>query len=455
MIDADVFNDLHVSPFALPDSEVVDGESNTSIIAKIAWRYRARPAAVARYVLQNEKVSLSALGRDLAASVNSLTDKSQFVDRRLGFVTGIKGFGGSYAHLRGFLDHGARGLISPYKKWCSQCYQESLQQSHRANSARVSDQVYWSLDVVTHCIKHLCSLSSCCGRCYQRQPYISFVVEPGFCHYCYAKLSDAPSVIAESELEQKAVQAIILKYDVLYPLRLSGSASWTMSKLAKNLRAVIELCGENGLSEVAFRCGVSEYTLKDWCVPRHGVKFESLIHLVDGLGLSRASDLFVEPGTFCALVGGQFCGSFNFRARKSRQSVIPQLTAYFRAVVTGDEKPMARSVIAEQFGVSVGMLENAFKAELDLVSREYAKQKKAESLKVKDRLQYDMNKAVQRCGSKGRSFDWPHILSELKGIDWKYANQKDLDRARTKAVRKYLNSEKRDPDRDVRRLVDR
>ncbi len=87
------------------------------------------------------------------------------------------------------------------------------------------------------------------------------------------------------------------------------------------------------------------------------------------------------------------------------------------------------------------------------MSRLYAEQKKAESLKIKDRLQYEMNKAVQRCGSKGRTFNWAHILSELKGIDLRYVNQRDLDQARTKAIKKYLNSEKRDSDRDVQRLM--
>jgi hypothetical protein len=99
------------------------------------------------------------------------------------------------------------------------------------------------------------------------------------------------------------------------------------------------------------------------------------------------------------------------------------------------------------------MLENAFKAEVEKVSILYEKQKVSESLKVKDRLQFEMNNAVRRCGAKERLFDWVHISAELKDIDLSLVSPRDLDKAKSKAIELYLGSKRRDQDRDVNKLL--
>ena len=114
---------------------------------------------------------------------------------------------------------------------------------------------------------------------------------------------------------------------------------------------------------------------------------------------------------------------------------------------------MSRVQIAEKFGVSVGMLEHGFKNELQAISELYNRQKAAASLKARDRLQFEMNRAVRRCGAKNRLFDWPHILVELQNIDLKLVKQRDLDVAKTKAVTAYLKSKRRDQKRDVEALM--
>jgi hypothetical protein len=448
----DILDVSKISPFALLPNEVIDGESNTSIVAKIAWKYRVKPAALAKYILQNDRKITVSLGIDMAVSANSVTNKSVIVDQRIKFITGLSNLKGSYIYLRDFLDKGAHGLISVNKKWCNQCYGESIEGRNSKSGARTSDQLCWSLNLAKHCAKHLCSLSEKCGKCYRHQPYISSVVEPGFCNYCYACLAQAPSIIAEDDFQESKILESIFKYDIFYPQVTAPSNYWTMARLAKNLRAVIELCGDRG-EQVAFRCGVSEHTIKDWCACRHGVSFESLISIIDGFGLSKASDLFLDSDSFTALVSDQFSGSFAFRAKNRRSSLLPDISAYFKDILAGKERALSRSVIAEKFGVSKGMLENAFKAEVEKVSILYEKQKVSESLKVKDRLQFEMNNAVRRCGAKERLFDWAHILAELKDIDLSLVSPRDLDKAKSKAIKLYLGSKRRDQDRDVNKLL--
>ena len=155
----DILDVSKISPFALLPNEVIDGESNTSIVAKIAWKYRVKPAALAKYILQNDRKISVSLGIDLAVSANSVTNKSVIVDQRIKFITGLSNLKGSYIYLRDFLDKGAHGLISVNKKWCNQCYGESIEGCNSKSGARTSDQLCWSLNLAKHCAKHLCSLS--------------------------------------------------------------------------------------------------------------------------------------------------------------------------------------------------------------------------------------------------------------------------------------------------------
>lgn len=450
---SDYYSISELAPFVLLKSEICDGESNASIIAKIAWKYRVKPGYIAKYILQNSRSMLDALGRDVAVSGNSITDKSLYVDSRLAKVAGIRNFRGSYSYLRPFLDNGARGLISYQKKWCSQCYAESMAISRSRRQARVSDQLYWSLNMATHCSKHLFSLSECCGKCFQKQPYISSVVEPGFCHSCFASLADAPAVMPENNEERGKIIANFRKYDVFYPRIETLSRELTMTRLAQNLRAFVDFCGDDGMREVSFRCGISEHTLGDWCRARHGISFESFIGLIDGFGLSRASDLFAPTEEFCLLVKEHFCGRIAMHVRQDRSSAIPDISAYLKSVLNGEAEAMPRAKMAVKFGVSVGMLEHGFKTELQEISELYGRQKTAASLKARDRLQFEMNRAVRRCGAKNRPMDWPHILAELQNINLKLVKQRDLDVAKAKAVTAYIKSPRRNQERDVNALV--
>lgn len=277
--------------------------------------------------------------------------------------------------------------------------------------------------------------------------------KPGFCHSCFASLADAPHVVPENDEESDEIIAKLCKYDIFYPHIKAPNRELSMTRLAQNLRAIIDFCGDDGVRDVSFRCGVSEHTLKDWCRARHGISFESFMGLIDGFGLSRASDLFAPTEEFCLLVREHFCGRIAMNVRQDRSSAIPDISAYLKSVLNGEFEAMSRAKIAEKFGVSVGMLEHGFKNELLEISELYNRKKSAASLKSRDRLQFEMNRAIRRCGSKNRPFDWAHIFVELHNIDLKLVKQRDLDVAKTKAVTAYLKSTRRDQERDVEALM--
>lgn len=229
---------------------------------------------------------------------------------------------------------------------------------------------------------------------------------------------------------------------------------FSLSRLAKNLRALISAIGPDGFRVVSECCGVSPETLKDWCNLRHNLSLESLLKVIDGFGVDKASLLFGEFDVFSNAVGSQFSKQFNFHVKKDRRPCAKDIAIFLNKIISGDREPMPRKAIAKLFRVSVGMLENAYKPELARISRLYQGEVTKKSLKAKDSLQYEMNKAVQRCGSKMRSFSWPHVFAELKNIDLRHVKQVELDKARTAAVDKYEKSTRRDKSRDISSLFE-
>lgn len=319
---------------------------------------------------------------------------------------------------------------------------------------RVSDQLYWSLSFAAHCIVHFCSLSESCGKCFKKQPYVSSVVEPGFCHWCFASLANAPSVEPENDATRLSLKASFLKYDIFYPSLVKVKSDWTLNRPAQNLRGIIDLAGDLGFVRVSNRCGVSEHTLRDWCRVRHAISLDSLVNLVEGLGLERASDLFLPFESFYARVEQVFSGRLAFSGKKDCSSVIPKISEYLLSILTGKVKAISRSEMASLFGVSKGILEYGFKNELQKISEIYEAQQLAESLKVKNRLQYEMNQAVRCCGAKGRRIDWPHIMAELQNVDLRHAKQRQLYEAKVNALELYRNSQRRHKGRNIDALID-
>ncbi len=438
-----------IAPFPMRLEEFVVGESNVSMIAKIAWKYRVKPAQLVKYLLCLKHKKSMQMGYALAASCNSVTRHSILVSKMLGDVTGIKSISGSYAYLKDVLDPAAHGLIAPNKKWCAKCYEEAfLRVNNKSRSPVVSDLLCWSLKFVNRCEIHKCTLSERCGYCFEHQPYLSADVEPGYCHNreCMRPLSKASTIADDPHFDPIIVDGALssispkVKLDIFFPetIPLQVERIWNIDVLAKNLRALREYTHDKGYERLAFRSGLSSHTIADWSQARQKLSLDGILGLIEGLGLCRASELFLDPEAFCLAVEKSFNGRLNLRSVKSERSILPDIEAYIFDILRGKIPAESRQSIAYKFGVSKGMLENAFKSELENISKLYSEKRKAESLKAKDRLQHEMNRAVQRCFSKGREPTWERITTEIKAIDLSHINVHKLGKAREIAIEKYL-----------------
>ena len=447
------FLDYKITPFLLSDHPIVGHESNVSTMARIAWNSRVKPSRfITDVVLKNKYSNGVSLGRDVAAFCNSVTEKSQFVTSQLEALTGSCLVGkSSYAYLGGILDRMAHGLISKDRKWCAECYRESMAAQKSQWEAKVADELYWSLSMAKYCVRHLCTLSYCCGSCYQRQPYISNKYEPGYCHYCGASLAIAPSVRCdEDEHSVREAKSHLKKMDIFLP---GGSdlGSYELNQFSRNLRSLKEKAGDGGVEVLAECFGISVETLKDWCSARHGVSIESLVKIVEGLQLPRMSLLFGGVEELLQSVGS-LGAQFNFNVKRDMRVYLPKISIYLSEIMSGRREPVPRSEIAKKFGVSIGMLENAFRDDLQSISALYDGAKSDLREQTKSSLQYRMNVAVQRCASKGRPWDWPHVVAELSGVDFRLVSQQELDAARDAAIKKYTDSKFRDRSKDLSKL---
>lgn len=436
-------------PYLLEPHVGVDTEANTSIIARVSWMYRIKPNDfLSSLIVQNNyRPGLS----DLAAFSNSLTKGSAQVSNQLYFLTGHR-CSGSYLNLSSLIGGEVRGLISRHKKWCRYCYEESMQIDRPLGVAKVADELYWSLSLSRFCHKHRCTLSDRCGKCFMRQPYISSLYEPGFCHSCGATLAKSVChTFEDSELE--SVVRYLSEMDIFLPEH-ENNHNLNMRTFSANIRLLIRECGENAVPELAQCFGISEDTLKDWCKERHFLSLDSLLKVIKGLSLPRASSLFDAPELFLANVDPQLNKQFNFNVKRRAKSAWQEIAPYITEILSGAREPETRKSIADRFEVSVGMLENAFKSEMTLISQLYQQKRNVEREDSRLLLIKEMDAAVRRCGSRMRSFDWEHILSQLNNsLDLSAIDIVELKKIRKDSILKYLNSDRRDKSRDVSRLL--
>lgn len=437
----------------MTDDERFCSESNVSFIARIAWKYRINPAQLVSKAILNKKRTNADLRYGVATLCNSLSDKSLQVQDKLYELTGQDRSSGNYTYLRGLVDHAAHGLLSEEKKWCHLCYQDRRNMGIATDETAMHDDLYWSFRHSKYCTEHHCTLSNKCGHCFHQQPYISYKVEPGYCHHCRRFLGIAPSIEVGDDADADEMAAMELAKHDLFLINGVPREHISMSVLARNLRQLANRFGQEGMDMVSSACGVNSMTYTDWCRAKHNVTVESLFMLLDGLELPSLGSLLTDEAEFCSTVSPQLSSQFQFRTKKHHESVLPGITKYLNDIIVGTKPPEPRQAIANRFNVSVGMLENAFADELKAVSHIYHTKIEGLTISRNVSLQHLMDIAVRRCGSKMRKFDWHHILAELKGINLANYSHAQLSDARQKAVERYIHSSRRDQSRDIDSLL--
>lgn len=81
----------------------------------------------------------------------------------------------------------SKNLTRKWRAWCPACYAESA-----TGRVKLYDQLLWSVQCVTACVRHECRLVHECIRCGRRQLPLSHRIRPGFCGRCDGWLGGSP-----------------------------------------------------------------------------------------------------------------------------------------------------------------------------------------------------------------------------------------------------------------------
>ena len=400
-------------------------ESMTSIIARLCWKYRIRPIQFISTYLEYKKYPNSYLKADVATALNSFTDRASENNKRFYKLTGINCEVNAYIWLQGVFSRNALGVMSKKRKWCPECYKDRI-----LSRNGVYDDLYWVLELTHHCVIHECKLAATCSSCGFMQPYISNTMEPGFCNHCGYFLGKAfTSTVSESEFAESA--PLLTSFTDGIHFRTAGD------NFKNNLKLLTHELNMNNRGLSRF-CGFDAQVLNQWVMGKSLPTMESLFVLQSALGLKTMSMLWWSRDRFKEQLEGNLQGQLALRARGEYKSGLLEIKAAFNEIFFGLRKPVSKKVLADELGVSVGMLDNAFRDETKKLSCMLEESKALDKKSRENDLTYLMERAVSRCYTKGRPLGWSYIVHYFPDEQLKIFSLKQLDDARELAIKNRL-----------------
>ena len=361
-------------PFVIESLRVLGAESNTSRVARICWKYQIPPTRFFKqYLDYAPSGNRSYFDFEVASHLNSHTPRTIEMEKRLcELIVSPSLEIHSYSFLSELLDRQARGFLAKKKRWCLDCYKARLRVIPDKMANGVFDDLYWSIDAIRVCMLHGSELVDRCYRCRKPQPYISTIVEPGFCHHCFAFLGDGYAKLVDPEYAQSQV----VQYHMLY-ISSFDELRPDVGQLRRNLHALREAHPMGDSENLGPLVGVSGDVVRKWRTGKLKPRLESLGKLSGALGLRGIHQLFLSERDFLRRVVLQKNLPLRFNARPEYRSIETdyQIERLFAAMLTGEVETMSRSQIASRFSVSEGYLTYNFGAELRMLSQKHRNRK--------------------------------------------------------------------------------
>lgn len=398
-------------PFYLRVMREKGAESNCSRLARLCWKYRIPPTIFFNKFLKNgAPITRKFFKFEVASHMNSYTDKTVTYERKFNQLLGESDnrcF--SYSYLNSALDGNARGFLFPTKRWCPECYRGRRVSGQDENG--VFDDLYWSVDSIKTCLLHGCTLSTKCKQCFHVQPYISTVVEPGFCHNCLSFLGDGHDpCISEEELEHQRRLFTLFYVDTYEEIRPS------FQLLADNLKALKRAYPEASSKYLGDAMGVSDDVVKKWISGKRRPQLASLYQLQKVLGLYGPHQLFYKTDLFLNKVFLSKALSLKFNRRSEFADVLKdaEIRSCFDDMIRGKEFTISRSDFAQRFGVSEGLLMSRYSQLCEQLSVAHQNRLTREKeLKQKDLIQ-QLSLALGRVRSRRKTWTLDNTIAELK-----------------------------------------
>ncbi len=399
--------------FYLPTKRLKGAESNVSRVARLCWKHKIPPTIFYNEFLnEGKRINRSFFNYEIAALMNSYTDKSIWIEDRLNKLLDVNDGGThSYRYLSDVLDKKAHGFLSKKKKWCPRCYKYRQLPPELGDATGIFDDLYWSVDAIQVCMLHGCSLRTQCPHCYcEKQPYLSTTTEPGFCHYCHKFLGDGfePAVDHEEIKRQR-------RFYWMFYISTYKEFQPNFSNLLINLEEL--RCAYPGATSefLGELMGCGEDVVRKWRRGKRKPKLESIFALQKALGLHGPHQLFLPSKLFMKeiILSRNLELKFNSRSQYNYLMLDVGIKEYLESMISGERESMGRDRLAKRFGVTVGHLKSRFPKECARLSEVHEHRRALEKQQRDADFDVQMDRALTKCISRGNTWTIEHILAEL------------------------------------------
>ena len=425
-------------------------ESLTSYIGRLAWHHSVKPSLLIGSLIDPGK-SPGFLNHEIATSFNSLTPKTATIIESISAQSGLAHHwvaAMTFVHLHDQIDHSARGFIRKTKQWCPVCYHED-----HSNGGHY-DRLAWSLQGVSHCVKHRCKLRDYCQYCLKAQPYISTKCEVGFCHHCEQSLSESIlSKRADADCRESEV----------YSSLVLGIVDQTLAEtegLESILRQIAYMFSAEGITPFAEFLKMERHCVERWMTGETKPALKSVQRVFGKLKVPWADVLMkrmsaseiiesnkrsrskvqwsrreLDPERELRVVDGEILHDDQPSARKVRSAAaIERIERYLDQIISGKVKPYSRAKIAATLGVSSGYLESLFGGKVKLISEIYKKYLDDLSVSRTELLKAEIYVSLQMVYQDGEAPSWSNVGAHLSEDLHKRFSMTEMARIRKEAI---------------------
>ncbi|CAN0578002.1 unnamed protein product, partial [Ectocarpus sp. 12 AP-2014] len=316
------------------------------------------------------------------------------------------------------------------------------------------DRLAWTLQGVSHCVKHRCKLRDYCQHCLQAQPYLSTKCELGFCHHCEQSLSESVlSKRADVDCQESEVYSSLV-------LGIVDQANAETESLESILRQIAYMFSTKGIPRFAEFLKMDRHCVECWMTGETKPALKSVQRVFGKLkvpwadvltGRLNASEIIelsqlnrskikwarnkLKPETELRVVDGEILHDDQPCARKVRSAAaIERIDRYLDQIISGKVKPYSRAKIASTLGVSSGYLESLFGQKVKIISEIYKKYLDDLSVSRTELLKAEIYVSLQMVYEEGEAPSWSNVGAYLSENLQRRFSMTEMARIRKEAI---------------------
>lgn len=251
-----------------------------------------------------------------------------------------------------------RRLVRSTQAWCPFCLEEQ-----RTQGQVVYEPLLWTLQVVTHCMRHHCLLCTVCpnAECSREIPWLHWHTLSGYCPFCWHWLGASNSSTCSPLSTQR--DASVLRWQqwvaeqlgAIFALAPTLNAPPTPTSIYEMFILVYQRMSQPPLRAFARSLGIPYVTVRAWMHHQQLPLLETLLSVCARYEISLKACLYGEITSCSFSAGGEI-----LRPQENKHQPVasntwnsPQVRSKLEAILNNDdEPPPSLKEVARQFRCS-------------------------------------------------------------------------------------------------------